>query len=208
MAGVARPAASEAAEERSGPRVRDVRIMLSRTAVDLPGDEAQELLHRLDEASATGAAEAIRNRAPVGALLTDQQKTAVWNVIHDWIAEVGSEGLGHVLRLREALELDLDIGTGDPVSLEQGKSPAHDQELAKALDPDGRTVVLRQKQWDHICSEHPEMARHQRAIMETITHPDDRADDERPGREQFFAQGKGPSGWLRVIIDYSRRPGL
>lgn len=91
-----------------------VEIRLSSERVGLPWEEAQALLQRLDQARATGAAEAIRNRPRAGAVLTHHQKADVWNVIDAWLVEVGSDRLGQVLRLREALEVDLDIGTGDP----------------------------------------------------------------------------------------------
>jgi hypothetical protein len=32
------------------------------------------------------------------------------------------------------------------------------------------------------------MARFERAIMETITHPDDRKPDPRPGRERYYEE--------------------
>ena len=79
---------------------------------------------------------------------------------------------------------------------------------AKALDPDGRLVVLQEEQWHHITAEHPEMARFERAIMETLTHPSHRDRDVRPGRERFFAERRGPTRWLRVVVDYSNEPGF
>jgi hypothetical protein len=74
------------------------------------------------------------------------------------------------------------------------------------LEPDGRLVVLRDHQWDHIRFEHLDMARFERAIMETVTHPDHREADSQPDREHYFARGKGPSRWLRVVVDFSREP--
>jgi hypothetical protein len=78
---------------------------------------------------------------------------------------------------------------------------------AKAIEPDGRTVVLRDEQWAHIQAEHPEMARFEPAIMATITHPDDRKPDARPSRERYYGAGRGPSRWLRVIVDFRDEPG-
>jgi hypothetical protein len=78
---------------------------------------------------------------------------------------------------------------------------------AKAIEPDGRTVVLRDEQWVHIRDEHPEMARFERAIMEAITHPDDRRPDPRPGRERYHGKRKGPSRWLRGIVYFADEPG-
>jgi hypothetical protein len=51
------------------------------------------------------------------------------------------------------------------------------------------------------------MARFERAIMETITHPDDRRPDPRPGRERYSATEGDQSGWLRVIVDFGDEPG-
>ena len=64
-----------------------------------------------------------------------------------------------------------------------------------------------EEQWSHVTTEHPEMARFERAIMEAVTHPSHREDDLRPGRERFFAEDRGPSRWLRVVVDFSVEPG-
>jgi len=50
------------------------------------------------------------------------------------------------------------------------------------------------------------MARHRRTITETISHPHERQNDARPGRERYFAHRKGPATWLRVVVDYNRNP--
>ena len=50
------------------------------------------------------------------------------------------------------------------------------------------------------------MARFERSIMEAVTHPDHREPDRRPDRARYFARGKGPSRWLRVVVDFSREP--
>lgn len=70
----------------------------------------EEVCHRLDEAGYRESADAIRNRPPAGALLTHEQKVDLLNVTRDWIGEVGEEELGDAVRLREALEVDLDGG--------------------------------------------------------------------------------------------------
>ena len=44
--------------------------------------------------------------------------------------------------------------------------------------------------------------------METVTHPSHREEDVRPGRERFFGESRGPSRWLRVVVDYSVEPGF
>jgi hypothetical protein len=42
--------------------------------------------------------------------------------------------------------------------------------------------------------------------METVTHPGERRPDVRPGRERYFARGRGPSRWLRVVVDFHADP--
>jgi hypothetical protein len=87
-----------------------VRIRLPKASVDLEWDDAQALIGRLHAAGAKGAAEAIENRAPTGALLTHKQMIDAWNAIHDWIGEEDAR-LGTVERLRDALILELpEIG--------------------------------------------------------------------------------------------------
>ncbi|MBA3245984.1 MAG: hypothetical protein H0T61_12530 [Actinobacteria bacterium] len=70
------------------------------------------------------------------------------------------------------------------------------------VEPDGRTVVLTEDAWQHIRTQHPELAPYERAIMETISHPNERTTDVRRGRERYFASGKGPSRWLRVVVEF------
>ncbi len=43
--------------------------------------------------------------------------------------------------------------------------------------------------------------------METISHPNERTDDARSGRERYFAVGKGPSRWLRVVVEFDAGSG-
>jgi hypothetical protein len=84
---------------------------------------------------------------------------------------------------------------------------SHPSEIRRrVIDPDGRIVVLTEHSWRHIC-EHAEMARFEQQVMETITHPDERRRDVRPGRERFLAQDRGPARWLRVVVDFNVDPG-
>ncbi len=83
----------------------------------------------------------------------------------------------------------------------------HEQGIRfKVVEPDGRTVVLKDEQWQHVLRHHQDMARYERAVAETITHPLHREADERPGRERYFAERKGPSRWLRVVVDFRESP--
>src|SRR5215210_998269 len=71
----------------------------------------------------------------------------------------------------------------------------------RILDPDGRVVTLSEEAWDHIL-EHKELERCEQVIMDTIAFPDDRSDDERPNRERYFTQGRGPTEYFCVVVEY------
>ena len=78
--------------------------------------------------------------------------------------------------------------------------------VASVIHPYGRTVVLDSGGWQHILSEHPEMAGYQMSILDTITHPDGRYSDPRVGRERYCRQNMGPSRWCFVVIDFNESP--
>jgi hypothetical protein len=69
----------------------------------------KEVCHRLDDAGYRTTLELIRDRPPEGAPLTRRQKMELWKVLHDWLAEAGTEELDDVVKLCEALEADLDV---------------------------------------------------------------------------------------------------
>jgi hypothetical protein len=70
------------------------------------------------------------------------------------------------------------------------------------LDPDGRVVILSERAWQHILEEHGELHRCEQLIMDTISLPDDRSDDVRPERERYFTQGRGPTQYFCVVVEY------
>ena len=72
----------------------------------------------------------------------------------------------------------------------------------KVLEPNGRTVVLTEEAWQHIVSEHRELARYEQLIMETVSHPVDTDFDDRPGRERYFTEGRGPSRFFCVVVQF------
>jgi len=90
-----------------------VRFRFPRASVDVSWEKTQALIKRLDAAGSSGAADAIRNRIPAGAVFTHQQKVDIWNVLHDWLAAQGTDGLGELMAVRDELILDLDIGLAD-----------------------------------------------------------------------------------------------
>lgn len=83
------------------------------------------------------------------------------------------------------------------------EEPAETRELAKVIEPDGRTVVLTEHAWLHIINEHRGMERYRRAIMETITHPDDRQTMSDPGGSATSPRTRclrgGCASWLTSI---------
>ena len=72
--------------------------------------------------------------------------------------------------------------------------------LLTLTDPTGRTVVLREREWELVCRRHPEMTGHDGAVGATITEPELHADCPAPGHERFHRAGCGPSDWLRVSV--------
>jgi hypothetical protein len=45
-------------------------------------------------------------------------------------------------------------------------------------------------------------------ILGTVSLPDHREDDPRPGRERFYRQNPlNPRRWLRVVVDFNDVPG-
>jgi hypothetical protein len=79
--------------------------------------------------------------------------------------------------------------------------------LRRCLDPDDRIVTLTEDAWDHIMQEHPELDWCESVIMETVQFPDDRQDDPRPDRERYYSQGKGPSRYFCVVVEYIGQEG-
>jgi len=78
--------------------------------------------------------------------------------------------------------------------------------IATAANPDGRTVVLDAEGWQHVLDNHPEMAAHQAAVLDTVRRPEYRRADPRPGRERYYRLGVGPSRWCFVVVDFNQSP--
>jgi hypothetical protein len=68
--------------------------------------------------------------------------------------------------------------------------------------PDGRYVELGWDAWNHVRTEHFDLADSLKDVMRTIEHPDHREPDPVPGRERLFKRG-GPYGWIRVVAEFS-----
>ncbi len=83
-----------------------------------------------------------------------------------------------------------------------------DPQVRRTTDPDGREVVFD-------LGSHLHLAQGRRAwllddldaVLATVTRPDHRDFDPRPGRERFYRQNVlQPGRWLRVVVDFSDVP--
>ena len=78
---------------------------------------------------------------------------------------------------------------------------------ATVIDPDGREVVLLARIWqDKIARDHPELADHLEAVIETIAKPDHVEADALPDRTRFYRRRVGPSRWLMAVVSYEQQP--
>jgi hypothetical protein len=75
------------------------------------------------------------------------------------------------------------------------------------MDPDGRIVTLSEEAWQHILEEHPELARYEHLVTQTISHPLDREPDVRPDRERYYTQEEGPTQFFCVVVEYIGQEG-
>lgn len=64
---------------------------------------------------------------------------------------------------------------------------------------------LTDRAFEHIVANHPELEPYLDEILATVERPDSCESDPFMGRERFYRRSVGPSGWLRVVVEYSRR---
>jgi len=85
-----------------------------------------------------------------------------------------------------------------------------DADLPRVItDPDGRAVVFTARTWRHIQSARPELLDELDAIVSTISYPDFRESDPRPGRERFYRRRVTDRvRWMRVVVDFNRDPAV
>ena len=77
------------------------------------------------------------------------------------------------------------------------------------VDPDDRRVAFTAQSWRHIQSIRPELLNELDAIMSTITQPELREPDPRPGRERFYRRHVTDRvRWMRVVVDFNRDPAV
>ena len=75
-----------------------------------------------------------------------------------------------------------------------------DDVIAEAHNPEGRTVVVRSRGWNHVLEEHADMLGYLEEVVETIQPPEYREPDATPGRERYFRRC-GPQRWMRVVTE-------
>lgn len=76
-------------------------------------------------------------------------------------------------------------------------------------DPDGRVVEFSERSWRHIMVERPQLLADVDAVLAAVARPDYREGDPIAGRERFYQQrATDKVRWLRVVVDFNRRPGL
>ena len=79
----------------------------------------------------------------------------------------------------------------------------------RTVDPDDRRVAFTAQSWRHIRSARPELLNELEAIMSTITQPELREPDPRPGRERFYRRHVTDRvRWMRVVVDFNRDPAV
>lgn len=82
-------------------------------------------------------------------------------------------------------------------------------ESLETTDPDGRVVVFDATSHLHlVAGRRAWLLEHVDLILATVSLPDHREDDPRPGRERFYRQNVlNPGRWLRVVVDFNDVPG-
>ena len=81
-------------------------------------------------------------------------------------------------------------------------------ESREVTDPDGRVVLFDAASQLHlIAGGRAWLLDHIELILATVSLPDHREDDPRPGRERCYRQNVlDPGRWLRVVIDFNDVP--
>lgn len=81
--------------------------------------------------------------------------------------------------------------------------------LAVWLDPEdpGRTIELWAEDLAYVHAKKGREALTVRDIGEVVTQPDIRVPDLPSGRERLYRRSVGPTTWLSVVVDWTRRRG-
>ena len=84
-----------------------------------------------------------------------------------------------------------------------------DGRTVRTTDPDGREVVFDATTRLHLIEGRRSwLLDRLELIIGTVSFPDHRENDPRPGRERFYRQNAlDPGRWLRVVVDFNQVPG-
>lgn len=63
-------------------------------------------------------------------------------------------------------------------------------------------MVLTAERWAHICDGHPELGPHLADVLAAVREAEHVMPGRRPGEEWFYAEGVGPSRWLKIVISF------
>jgi hypothetical protein len=84
---------------------------------------------------------------------------------------------------------------------------SEDAVVASVVDSSGREVVLLSRVWNEkIVRDHPEMAGHLDALIETVAQPDHVELDPLADRTRYYRRNVGPSHWLVAVVSYEQQP--
>ncbi len=72
----------------------------------------------------------------------------------------------------------------------------------ETLDPDGRWIVLDEEAWTHIVFDHDDLSCSPRDILRAVEEPDRRIHGRESHEEWLYADGIGPSRWVKVLVHY------
>jgi len=76
----------------------------------------------------------------------------------------------------------------------------------RVVDAEGRAVVFDATSYLHLAQRRVWLLDHIDAIMATVSEPDWRQPDPRPGRERFYRQHLDLTRWMRVVVDFGKEP--
>jgi hypothetical protein len=84
-----------------------------------------------------------------------------------------------------------------------------DEPVARTTDPDGREVVFDERLYGHLIDRRRRHLLDQIVvIVETVSRPEHHEEDPMAGRERFYRYNPITERWLRVVVDFSEKPGV
>ncbi len=78
-----------------------------------------------------------------------------------------------------------------------------EEQTDRVRDARGRLVCLSSERWRHICEAHPELETYRSDLLSAIGDVEHVMPGRTAGEEWFYAEGVGPSRWLKIVISFS-----